>query len=172
MHKLQQKISVRPNRSHVGMWAAMIAASVWLNPHPVQADITNVIWQATLSGKLAIQQYNVKLQPRMVVAKFTNRDFISMVEGTTTATNQVLGVNLVMVGGQTNFYLSVYDSSTRMNALRITTNEITTLVSDGNKLTFTVEAPILSSTTTNGTWGGGFIRAHGQGRSSRVEWRS
>lgn len=160
MRKLQQRMTVWPNRSGVGLGAVIVAAILWLNPRAAHADITNVIWQAKIAGKLEIQRYDAKLQPRVAVAKFTNRDFISMVAGSVTATNQVLGVNLVMAGGQTNLYLSVYDSASRMNSLRITTNEMTTWVSDGKNLTFTVEAPML---TTNSTWGGGFMRIAGTG---------
>ena len=156
----------------------MIAATLWVTPRIVQADITNVIWQAQIAGKLAIQQYDSKLQPRIGTAKFKTSTFISMITGSTpgagstaspiiagangtATTTEYLGFNIVIVGGQNNFYLSVYDSSIRANSLRITTNEVTTWVTDGKNLTFTVEAPML---TTNSTWGGGFIRIAGTGQ--------
>ena len=160
MHKLQHRIYVRPCRTAISVWISIVTAVVWLNPAPAHADITNVIWQAKLAGKLAIQRYDAKLLPRISVAKFKAHDFISMVVGGTTGTNQVLGVNLVLAGGETNLYLSVYDSATRMNSSRITTNEVTTWVSDGKNLTFTSEAPLV---TTNSTWGGGFVRIAGIG---------
>ena len=81
--------------------------------------------------------------------------------GISSASGQVLGANLQMVGGQTNFFLSLYDRTNRRNSSRITTNEITTLISDGQHLTFTVEAPLVP---TGNTWGGGFLRIAGTGR--------
>jgi len=163
MRKLQLRMNLNPNRTGV-VGVAIAVAIMWLNPRAAQADITNIIWQAKLAGNLAIQRYDANLQPRISIAKFVTRDFISMVTGgTATATNQVLGVNLVMSGGQTNFYLSIYNSANRENSQRITTNEVATWVSDGKNLTFTVEAPMPPMLSTNGTWGGGIIRIAGVG---------
>ena len=176
MRKLQQNTTVRAFRFNAGFVALLMAAILWVNPRSAYADITNVIWQGALSGKLAIQQYNSKLIPRISIAKFTNKSFISMVGGSssgttigsttvgTSASGEVLGINLVMAGGQTNFFLSLYDLTNRKNSIRITTNETVVLVSDGTNLTFTVEAPMVA---TRNTWGGGFLRIAGTGRVVR-----
>jgi len=153
MRKLQQRTNVSPSRSGDYLAAVLIATVLCLNP--ARADITNVIWKATLTGKLAIQQHDAKLSPRMSIAKFTNKSFISMAGG-----GDVLGVNVDMAGGKTNVFLSLYDRTNRQNSLRITTNEITTVISDGRNLAFTVEAPLVR---TGATWGGGFLRIAGTG---------
>ena len=171
MRKLQQRMNLSPTRSVRFLTAALIVAGMCLKP--AHADITNVIWQATLTGKLAIQQHDAKLLPRMSTAKFTNKSFISMVGGsagsanagsttigTSTSAGEVLGVNIDMTGGQTNLFLSLYDRTNRKNSLRITTNEVTTMISDGKNLAFTVEAPLIP---TSNTWGGGFLRFAGTG---------
>ena len=160
MRKLQHGINVWPCRTGGRLWVVIVAAFFGLLSLPTaHADITNVIWQGALTGQMAIQRYDTKLVPQISIARFTNRSFLSRVGGSTAA-NQVLGVNLVMVGGQTNLFLSIYDRNNRQNSLRLTTNETTTLVSDGKNLTFTVEAPMLKS---GSTWGGGFIRIAGTG---------
>ena len=155
MRKLQQRLNVSPGRSGDYLAGVLIATLLCLNP--ARADITNVIWKATLTGNLAIQQHDAKLSPRMSIAKFTNKSFISMVGGTG---GEVVGVNVDMAGGKTNVFLSLYDGTNRKNALRITTNEITTVISDGKNLAFTVEAPLVP---TGATWGGGFLRIAGTG---------
>ena len=132
MHKLQQKMNIPLGRSIASVVVVFIMLLLCFTPPVAQAGITNVIWQATLAGQLAIQQYNGKLQPREQIANF-----------------------------KTNFYLSVYDKTNRQNFLRITTNETMALISDGKNLTFTIEAPML---TTNSTWGGGFLRIAGTGK--------
>ena len=155
MRKLQPPMNVSPSRAGDYLAAVLLATVLCLNP--AQADITNVIWKATLTGNLAIQQHDANLFPRMSVAKFSNKSFISMVGG---AGGDVLGVNVDMAGGKTNVFLSLYDGIERKNSFRITTNEITTLISDGKNLAFTVEAPLIS---TFNTWGGGFLRIAGTG---------
>ena len=173
MRNIPHGINVFLNRSFAAVAPVMLAVILCLPTRAVRADITNIIWQAKLTGKMAIQQYDAKLVPRMSTAKFTTSSFISMVGGsagattigsttigTSTSAGDVLGVNFVMAGGQTNFYLSLYDRTNRKNTLRITTNEVMTLVSDGTNLTFTVEAPLIP---TSNTWGGGFLRIAGTG---------
>ena len=161
MRKLQQKQNIPLAQSITSVVVAFVTLLLCFTPPVAQANITNVIWQATLAGQLAIQQYNGKLQPREQIASFKNSDFLTMVVGGASTTNVVLGVNFVMSGGQTNFYLSVYVKTNRQNFLRITTNETMALISDGKNLTFTIEAPML---TTNSTWGGGFLRIAGTGK--------
>ena len=168
MRKFHHRMNMSP-----GCFLAAALITTGLSLNSAQADITNIIWQATLTGQVAIQQHDAKLSPRMSTAKFTNKSFIAMLGGTAGSANtgsttigtsssagEVLGVNIDMAGGQTNLFLSLYDQTNRKNSVRITTNEVTTMISDGKNLAFTVEAPLIP---TSNTWGGGFLRIAGTG---------
>ena len=105
-----------------------------------EAQVTNVIWRATFSGTLGIQRLDQALIPQQQTAKLKTSDLLGLV-GASTAT-EVLALNIEAGSTGTNIFLSVFDTSSRMNVRRITTNETTTLFQDGVNAVFDVDAPI------------------------------
>lgn len=146
---------------------------VWSSFGTAYASLTNVIWEAKIQGKMAIQEFATSVEPRAKVTSFKSADFLRMVTGQSVAGGskvaQPLALNIDMVGGRTNLYLTTFNRDNRENQTRLTTNETTTMISDGANLIFSMEAPLLAG-GTNGiagiasTWGGGFVRIVGSGK--------
>jgi hypothetical protein len=125
------------------------------------AGATNVIWQADTSGSLAIQVFTPQVEPRQKTATYNNKAFLRMILGENPKSTYKLAMNVDMQNTRTNIYLSIFDTETLENAYRLTTFENTTLISDGENLTFTVSATMPA---IGNDWGGGFIRMAGRGK--------
>ena len=101
MRKIKKNIYLRLNpRGFFGN--GLIVSAIFCLGLNVNADITNVIWQASLNGNLAIQKYDAQLGPRISIAKFTNKNFISMVGGSTSAGSTTIGTS-ALTGEQIYF---------------------------------------------------------------------
>ena len=143
---------------------------VWSGLGSAYASLTNVIWEAKIQGKMAIQEFATSVEPRAKVTSFKSADFLRMVTGQSGAAGnklaQPLALNIDMVAGRTNLYLTTFNRDNRENQTRLTANETTTMISDGANLIFSMEAPLLAG-GSNGiasTWGGGFVRIAGRGK--------
>ena len=135
-----------------------------LTPQVGSAQVTNVIWKANFTGVLGIQEYQSSLVPIMKVAKFKTVDFLRMVLGTAPQSkSEVLALNVIMQGGNTNLHLCIFDTSLRQEVLRITSTNanMTAMFQDGTNYVCSVYTamPSLSS-----TWRGGELRIAGRGR--------
>lgn len=139
-----------------GLWALALMAAL-----PAHGNVTNAIWQARLKGRMVIQRFTSQVEPATQQATFKEGDFLRMVLNRDPDRSDVLAFNIDMVGGRTNFYLSVFNTAARQNSQRLSVFETTTLVADGQRLTFTMEAP-LSQTGIH--WAGGYLRISGTGR--------
>lgn len=120
---------------------------------------TNVIWEATFSGTLAIQDYDQQVTPRLASSPFKEGDFLSFLG--LPSGDLTVAVNVDMTGSRTNLYLTIYDRVSRQNLERITTAENTTLIQDGQNLTFTMDARMPANPPS---WGGGQLRIAGRGK--------
>jgi len=127
----------------------------------VHASLTNVIWEASLSGSLGIQAFKADVIHRMDVSKIKKGTFLSFVLNQGAGPSEKLALNIDMAQGQTNFYLTVYSTANRENSFRVTTGERTTIISDGVNLSFSLEADLQPNSPQ---WGGGVIRIAGLGR--------
>ncbi|MCG3149848.1 MAG: hypothetical protein PCFJNLEI_03313 [Verrucomicrobiae bacterium] len=126
-----------------------------------RASVTNAIWEARFFGDLAIQSFLPDVTPRASVSKIKKGTFLSIVLNTSPSGSQKLAFNVDMISGKTNFYLTVFDQSSRQNTLRVSTAERTTIISDGEKFIFSLDADLRPNPPQ---WGGGFIRIVGRGR--------
>lgn len=129
------------------------------------ASVTNAIWEAALTGTLGIQEFRASVTPYMSVAQFKKGAFLGLLRSG--GSSETLAFNADMVNNQTNFYLSVYSTASRQNITRVTANEVTTIISDGNGFIFSLDADLPRGgppTILATTWGGGTIRITGRGR--------
>lgn len=140
----------------------LVVALLSLQPVTAQASVTNAVWTIETKGGLAIQRFDQQVIPRVRSGSFKTKTFINMVLDRPGTTVERLALNMDMAGGVTNFYLSIWDTSTRQIGFRLTTNETTTLISDGDNLVFTTDAALIPNRPAN--WGGGYVRIAGSGR--------
>jgi hypothetical protein len=126
-----------------------------------RAGVTNAIWEARFGGSLVIQRFMQDVTPRTDVAKFKKGAFLGFVLNSSPSASQKLGFNIDMIGGRTNFYLTVFDQSSRRNTLRVTRNEQTIVLTDGSRLYFSLDAELIPYSPQ---WGGGYIRIVGRAR--------
>jgi hypothetical protein len=155
--------STNPNRRTLSRWmiVAGVVGACHLGGLCTEAQVTGVIWQATMSGKLGIQGFDQKLSPQLQSASFKTKDILQMVLGTTPTSTQVLALNIEAGATGTNIFLSVYDTAGRSNVVHITTGERTILFQDSKTVVFDVDAtvPLL-----NNQFRGGRLRIAGRGK--------
>ena len=125
-----------------------------------QAALDEVIWQATMSGSLGIQEFSSSIEPRLQRAGLGTKRFMTIVIGRAPDNSEKLALNVDMRGGATNIYLSVYNTVQRSSTLRLTASETTTMLTDGERISFTMDG--LLRTAPN--FGGGRVRLAGTGR--------
>ena len=154
---------MRSNRRTLGRWMAVASAvsACLLGGLRTEAQVTGVIWQATMSGRLGIQAFDQQLNPQLQSASFKTKDILRMVLGQDPTSTQVLALNIEAGATGTNIFLSVYDTAGRSNIVRITTGERTTLFQDSKTVVFDVSAtvPLLNNQLL-----GGRLRIAGRGK--------
>jgi hypothetical protein len=135
--------------------AVLLVAFVVGNSHIGNAQTTNIIWKADFRGLIGIQQHTPTLERVMQQAKYKTGDFLKMILGSQQPTNLVLALNINVQGGATNLFLSVYNTVTRQNLYRVTTNEVSVLLEDNKQYS--------SSTSTAIAGGRGELQIAGRG---------
>jgi hypothetical protein len=127
-----------------------------------RAQVTNIIWKAGISGRLSIQQFDTRLNPQVRTAPFNSYNFLTMVLGSVPPSNSVLALNFEAFNGQTNYFLSVFDTVGLTNTLRISTGEVATILRNKNSDFLFTESMVLPPAPGSNTWGGGLIQLSGR----------
>ncbi len=150
---------------HSRRWCkAALALTVTLSlaaAYSARATVTNAIWTANAQGKMVIQGFDQRVVPIAKTASFKNRNFLEILIGRTPDATEKLALNIDMANNTTNFYLTVFSTSSRGNSFRVTTGEKTTLFQDSKQVVFTTEASVLP---VNSNLGGGSLRITGKAK--------
>jgi hypothetical protein len=142
-----------------GCLAVMFLAGL-VTASSARAQVTNIIWKARISGQLSIQQFNTQLNPQVRTSPFNTYNFLTMVLGGLPPINSVLALNFEAFNGQTNYYLSVFDTVGLTNTLRISSGEVATILRNKTSDFLFTESMVLPPGTN--TWGGGLIQLSGR----------
>jgi hypothetical protein len=160
MHAISQRSKFwgRPQ-----VWIGVMVLAGFMTASAARAQVTNIIWKASLTGQLGIQQFDTKMNPYVRTASFNTINFLTMVLGGTPPTNSVLALNYEAFNGQTNYFLSVFDTVGLTNTLRISTGEAATILryTTGFLFTESMALPPVSP-----TWGGGLFQLSGHTATS------
>jgi hypothetical protein len=104
--------------------------------------IMRIVWQATIKGTVAVQDYNSSVNPIQKTKRVNNTSFMASVLGRLPNANEVLAVVFELDHTGTNVFLEVFDTSARLREARIAASQSTTMFLDGKRGAFTSAMPI------------------------------
>ena len=136
---------------------SVVGACLWATRR-AEAQLTQVVWQAKIGGKIGIQGFDSKVMPKLDSAKFKGQDFLRTIFGTNQPV-QEFAITINMQPDGTNIFLSIFNTATREN-FKITTDEQTTLFQDNKKVVFDVSADVPEGINIIG----GHLRITGSGK--------
>lgn len=127
--------------------------------------VTKIILRAKLTGTIAVQSFDSKVQPVVVTKKQTETTFLTSVLGRPPLSVEVLAMefDLDSIGG-TNIHLLVYNTASRTSVTDISDSAQATLLMDGRRGAFNVTAPLRF---TSAAFRGGRLQIAGQVKENR-----
>ena len=120
----------------------ILAGLLLVVARPAQAQVTNAILEASITGTLGIEQTAANSLPKLSQSKFTSPAFAKILGLPALSRDVVLALNYNVSSAHTNLFLTIYDKANKQQVTGVTVDENTVWFADAKGFVFRLDAPL------------------------------